>query len=714
MAESGATSGPEADWVELTQFDALELDQGLDPESAATSEASSRYAFMGRVGKGAMGEVLLAQDRHLRRKVAYKKILPQMASNRSVLSRFFTEAQITAQLDHPAIIPVYNLEVAADGQIAYSMKLVQGRTFKELMQEARTQISSTGKTDDAHSQASLLNHFLKVCDAMYFAHCKGVIHRDLKPANIMIGPYREVYVMDWGIARIMGGHEESLDEELVRLIQPDADAPPLERTQLGQILGTPRYLSPEQTTGKNDQLDGRSDMFALGLILFELVSLRPAISGANQVEMLKKILKAEKEPLVHLDPQIKIAPELAAIVHKATMRKRDERYADVQALADDLRRFVRGEEVLARPDTLWRRLGRWITRHRQAALLGLCVLVLLSLASVGGLLYRRQQAMLAARAHEQRLSAFLERVADRSRAIDRYFFLGEMALESLAAVVTEALVQGERSPARLYFAADFAHDPPPDYAYSERYRKAISTGWPVFKLAPGTDPAALRPRLEQLNRLRRDLGRLFVRGSLGASPVPGPAPLARLIGGKEQSLRWIYAGLNEGIMFAYPGKGGYPPAYDPRKRPWYQRALGSRGPHWQDPYLDIQGQGWLLPCTRTLYDYHQRFLGVAGVEIALSDILRSLDLPDTRARAAYLLNRRFEIVARKQAGQPALAAGAQPEPAPWPEAVAQLRARDSGYLELGQTLLVFYRLDALGWTYVIEAGRELLEPTDAE
>jgi serine/threonine-protein kinase len=703
------------DWIELTQLeDLLPPASVADPASPLLPPAPERYTFMGTVGKGAMGEVLLAQDMHLRRKVAYKKILPHMAVSQQVLSRFFAEAQITAQLDHPAIIPVYNLEVSPEGQIAYSMKLIQGKTLKELISEAREQYQAGQKPDPQHSLDTLLRHFLKVCDALYFAHIKGVIHRDLKPANIMVGMYHEVYVMDWGIARIMGGAEARIDDEVVRLIHPDADAPPLERTQMGQIMGTPRYLSPEQAAGKNDLLDGRSDLFALGLILFELVTLKPAFTAKTQIELLKKILKAEKEPLEHSQAGVKIAKELEAIIHKATARRKEHRYADVAELAEDLRRYLRGEAVLARPDRFWQKARRQMRQHRQATLLGLSLLVFLSLSGAAGLLALRSQAMLAARAHEQRLGGFLETVAERSRLLDRQFFLTEMALESLSAIVTEALFQGERSEQRLYLDGDYAQAPPPDFGFAPRYGKAISTAWPVFKLAPGSDLNALRGKMEKLNRLHLDLGRLFLRGQLGNLPVPPPAQLRqKIVNGEGTLLRWVFAGLKEGLMFAYPGKGGYPADYDPRQRPWYKQSAQTRGLHWQKPYLDVQGQGLMLTCTRALYDYNERFLGVAGAEIALKDILKLLPLPDARARKVYLLNQAMQVVAEQSTGQAAKTMGAAGLSLafPWPEALPALRARDSGFVNQGQTLLVFYRLDILGWTYVVEADQALeLQP----
>jgi len=691
--------------VELTQFEALSATWAVtDTEE---SVPPSRFEFLGTVGKGAMGEVLLARDPHLGRHVAYKKIHSQMAGNRQVMSRFFSEAQITAQLDHPAIIPIYNLEVTPEGQIAYTMKLIKGKTLKELIQETQKRYSEGQPIDDNHSLNHLLGHFLKVCDALYFSHTKGVIHRDLKPANIMIGPYNEVYVMDWGIARVMGGHEERMDEEVVKLIQPDQDAPPLERTQMGMILGTPRYLSPEQAAGKNDQLDGRSDQFALGLILFELITLKPSFVASSPIDLLKKTLKAEKEPMVHVSPKVRIPHELAAIVHKATARKRDQRYASVQEMADDLRRYLRGEAVLAQPDTHIQKIRRWMAQHRQLTLTLMAGILLLSMGTAAGFITLRRHAMLQARHHEQARASFLEAVASESRDVDQLFFIAETALEVLQGLSTEALARGERSPAPIYTNKDFAQNPPPGTFQAPRYGQSIHLDWPVFVIAPGVSTQALQPQLAQLNRLRYDLRRLFVHETLKGQPVPPPSELQQLVGVQGVPLRSVYVGLKTGVMMSYPGRSGYHEDFDPRQRPWYQQAQKQQGPHWLKPYAALSGQDWLLPCTQALYGDQYQFLGVAGVELSLQDLAERLTPRHPYIREAVLLNDQFEVVLRRD--RTPLASGSiryQPERLADEAAVSAMRQQEAGYVESPDTLTVFYRLNALGWTYMAIADRD--------
>ncbi len=225
------------------------------------------------------------------------------------------------------------MEAQNDGSLAYSMKLVQGKTFKELMAETRAFYDQGQQPDIDHDLSLLLENFLKVCDAVAYAHNKGVIHRDLKPANLMLGRYNEVYVMDWGIARVMREDPNAQDPTALDWIQP-----PLvegeemgETTQFGQILGTPRYMSPQQAAGKNAHLDGRSDLFSLGLILFELITLKPAFTAKSQVELFKRVLKADKEPWRAYAANRQIPTELMAIVDKATERKPEQRSGRQQA-----------------------------------------------------------------------------------------------------------------------------------------------------------------------------------------------------------------------------------------------------------------------------------------------------------------------------------------------------------------------------------------------
>jgi len=282
--------------VALTGVEELEK-QNSQFEKLKSSSGEDDYTILESIDEGAMGEILLARDNKLHRIVAYKKIHPRIAEIPSYLGRFFMEAQVTAQLQHPSIVPVYGLMVT-DDIVGYAMKLINGITLKGLIRETQQQYDEHGEPDEHHTLHARLEHFLKVCDAMHYAHRKGVVHRDLKPLNIMIGPYNEVYVMDWGIAKIVKVDEGTF-EGVTQKVSSDEVEREMDKTAIGQVMGTPPYMSPEQASGEHDILDHRSDLYSLGLILFELVTLYRAINGKDADEIMMKARRGiiEKPPV---------------------------------------------------------------------------------------------------------------------------------------------------------------------------------------------------------------------------------------------------------------------------------------------------------------------------------------------------------------------------------------------------------------------------------
>ena len=684
--------------------------QGSTVHTALFEAEQERYTRIKVVGEGAMGEVVLAKDFYLKRKVALKQIHSKIAARRQILSRFLNEAQITAQLDHPSIIPVYNLEVNDGGGIAYSMKLIKGKTFKDLILEARAQYQQ-GQVDTEHARNSFISHFLKVCDAMAFSHSKDIIHRDLKPANIMVGPFNEVYVMDWGIARPIRGKEEILDEETASLIQSDPDEPPEERTQLGQILGTPRYMSPQQAAGKNDVLDGATDQFSLGVILFELLTLKPAFTAKTPVDLLKRILKAEKEPLTHFQASEKIPQDLAYIIHKATAKKVPDRYPSVQAMADDIRRYQRGEETRAYPDNSTRKLMRWMRNHPRASVIMAMVILSLSATAVSWSLYARQQTLAALQLREERLSPFLTQVAQRSQQLDSHFLKFEALLERLAVSATEALVRGPESSAQLYMNADFQNKRVPTQKYAQIYGTDISLKDPVFKVAPGA-PAPVAT-LRRLHTLNESFYNLFYQSARQLKSQLNPEAFEARMFNQGAPLIWSHVGLANGVMMSYPGNGAFDENFDPRTRPWYRSAQQGPGAVWGQPYLDAQGQGLLVPCSRAIYDYSNQYLGVVGLELTLKYIQKNMiSLKQSSVKQVSLLNAEGQIVLQwdplSQSPQP------QEDNAfpgfPQAAVVAAVLKQESGYIEdiKKHRLWAYYRLNTLGWYYVVESDTSLL------
>ncbi|PIQ24556.1 hypothetical protein COW36_11095 [bacterium (Candidatus Blackallbacteria) CG17_big_fil_post_rev_8_21_14_2_50_48_46] len=702
--------------IEVTHIDLLSQSQLLEQQMGERPnlKLSEQYDFLGLLGQGAMGLVHKAKDKNLQRTIAYKQLLQEMAQNRGLLRRFLNEVQITAQLDHPNIVPIYNLDIRPDGSLAYAMKMVKGKTLKDLIKESQELYKAGKLPDDEHSLETLLDHFLKVCDAMAYAHSKQVIHRDLKPANIMIGEYKEVYVMDWGIAKLFQDQDADDQIELKQAISDDLLG---EQTQIGQIVGTPRYMSPQQAAGKNKELDGRSDQFALGLILYELLTLLPAFKATGAMDLLKKVLKAEIEDFTPFDPHIKIPVELKAIVHKATAKKSKDRYASTDALAQDLRRYLHGEETEARPDNQLRKTLRTLQKHRNRVAAGVMLFLALSSTITLAATWSSQHALQISRQREAHLSKHLTEIARKTQQIDSEFLRMQGLLAKLVSA-TESSLNLQNPQAQAIFLNDDFSDPkrrPRDFHFSPLYQREISIDQAGFKLAPGVSASAVKRPLKQLAGLTPVFQEVFMQSP--QKPLSSLAQLRKALDQQGVPLIWSYIGLEAGLHFSYPGKGGYKPSYDPRQRPWYKQALGKTQALWGEPYLDASGQGILLPCVQPILLPSGKMAGVAGIEMVLETWARQLlALPDMKTiENIYLLNQAGEIVVQTQKSEQSKSEKLQLSTYPHPEVLSELKQHPFGHLELKRkdqpTLLIaFNRLDSIGWSYVVEARASELYP----
>ena len=342
----------------------------------------SRYRMLGEVGRGGMGAVVRVWDEDLRRTLAMKVVLgredaagkgPTPPVDSRTLGRFLEEAQVTGQLDHPGIVPVHELGLGADGQVYFTMRLVKGEDLKKIFEHV---VSG----HEGWSTTRALSVMLKVCEAMAYAHSKGVIHRDLKPANIMVGKYGEVYVMDWGLARVVGRKDlhdvrlkdapatsQSIQTERREERDDTPDSPLV--TMDGDVVGTPAYMSPEQAMGKVTTLGAQSDVYAVGAMLYHLLAVKElempyvpkgARVSARSVHMA--VVQGPPKSLVELAPQS--PAELVAIIEKAMSRETATRYRDMEALASDLRAFLEGRVVSAYESGSWAEAKKWVQRNK--------------------------------------------------------------------------------------------------------------------------------------------------------------------------------------------------------------------------------------------------------------------------------------------------------------------------------------------------------------
>jgi formylglycine-generating enzyme required for sulfatase activity/tRNA A-37 threonylcarbamoyl transferase component Bud32 len=358
-----------------------------DPDATradTASPAARRFLILRPHARGGLGEVFVARDEELHREVALKEIQEQHADNRESRARFLLEAEVTGGLEHPGIVPVYGLGHYGDGRPFYAMRFIKGDSLKHAIHRFHKEKPTLPAGERVLRLRQLLGRFVDVCQAVAYAHSRGVLHRDLKPANIMLGKYGETLVLDWGLAKVTGQADVEVTGGLQ--ISPADSA----LTQAGRALGTPAYMSPEQAAGRLDQLGPRSDVYSLGATLYCVLTGRPPFAEKEVGEVLARVRRGDCPRPRELDRQIH--PALEAICRKAMALAPEARYPSPQVLAEDLEKYLADEPVTAYRAPLPARLARWGRRHR--TLVTTTVLVLLTLmgtAVAGWLIVGREQ-----------------------------------------------------------------------------------------------------------------------------------------------------------------------------------------------------------------------------------------------------------------------------------------------------------------------------------
>jgi serine/threonine protein kinase len=418
----------------------LELEQIADPDLQATllslaatpggpvaatlpptasgprTDPTGRFRILRPHARGGLGEVSVALEQELHRQVALKEIRPAYAQNAAARARFLLEAKVTGQLEHPGVVPIYGLGCFADGRPFYAMRFVQGDSLHDAIRQYH-QDEDAAPGARALAFRRLLARFVDVCNAVAYAHSKGVLHRDLKPGNVLLGPYGETLVVDWGLAKVVGseqwavgsketevrGQESGVSAEAASSL-PTAYCPL--PTAEGQVLGTPGYMAPEQATGDVERLGPATDVYGLGATLYQLLTGRAPFEGVEPVEVLARACQGDFPRPRQVTSAVPAA--LEAVCQKAMALRPEERYGSPKALAEELERWLGDQPVAAYAEPLVARWRRQARRH-PTALAAAAALLLAGLVGLG-------LGLAAVRTEQQRTAAERDRAAENAAA----------------------------------------------------------------------------------------------------------------------------------------------------------------------------------------------------------------------------------------------------------------------------------------------------------
>ncbi len=398
---------------------------------AGASPTGSRFRVLRPHAKGGLGEVFIASDEELHREVALKQIQAAHADHPESRSRFLMEAELTGRLEHPGIVPIYGLGQYGDGRPFYAMRFIRGSSLKEAIQ----QFHAGGQAQQASHERGLqlrklLGRFIDVCDAVEYAHSRGVLHRDLKPGNVMLGKHGETLVVDWGLAKIIGQADAAQVAESAVLLATGSGTSP---TQMGSAVGTPAYMSPEQAAGRLDLLGTASDVYSLGATLYALLTGSAPVQEDELSIALRKVQQGDIPPPREINSWV--PAELNAICLKSMSLDPADRYARPRDLADDIEHWLADEPVTAYREPWRARAARWARRHKTLVTTAAGVLlVALASLTVGALMLT---------AANRRISAAQQIAEENERKAQENFRLARGAVDDYLTTVSQEILLEE-------------------------------------------------------------------------------------------------------------------------------------------------------------------------------------------------------------------------------------------------------------------------------
>ncbi len=377
---------------------------------AIRTAASLRYSRLTLHAQGGLGLVYQARDEEIGRTVALKEMQEGCADHAGSRARFLFEAEVTGNLEHPGIVPVYGLGCYPDGRPYYAMRFVHGASLEqEIKRFHEADRPGRDPSERALALRGLLRKFVDVCNAVAYAHSRGVVHRDLKPANVMLGKFGETLVVDWGLARLFREGEPG-EAETIRPLS----AAGMMMTMKGAVVGTPIYMPPEQALGEHDRIGPASDVYSLGATLYQLLAGQGPFTGTTLEDVLDKVVRGDCPPVRQVKPDVPAA--LQAVCRKAMSHRPEDRYPTADALADEVERWLADAPVSAYAEPLLARVGRWVKRRKTlvagvAALLLTAVVFLSIIAVIEDHARRRSEKEQADTARQYERAESLRRLA---------------------------------------------------------------------------------------------------------------------------------------------------------------------------------------------------------------------------------------------------------------------------------------------------------------
>ena len=598
-------------------------------ESAFLGKLDDDYERREAFAGGGQGVISRGKDRHLRRLVAIKSLREEHLNDPAQRGAFIAEARVTAQLEHPAILPIYSIHSDDSKGLHLAMKMVYGQDLKSYLQTIVKHYRKDGirTYNERKSLRFRLDLFLRICDALSYAHSRNIMHCDLKPENIMIGEYHEAYLMDWGIAR--------------QIREPDYD--PATWTKPKRITGTPRFLTPEAIRGEH--CDERADIYAMGLILYEITTLEEAYSGNTPEAIMRKICMQDMRPVTHLF-KYPIDADLKAIILKAAAEDREDRYPSVKALADDLRKYLRNEEVSANPDSLIRKILRWIMHHNKTTLI---VMLLCVIVAIGNLAYNLARQIITQQSEFEQITAVQQLEFQKKTAVQQSEFEKKTAIGIAFHNCGEIAYKFDRELSRLENLLiatgnelEFLYNCPTPFSTSSLFRDLNRL---QYWSAPGTTHREDNRRIGDTRLFSARFEKL-VHGELGKKTTEvSPVTLVGLT-------------FTDGLNFIYPANSP-DRAPDPRDNPGFRKRLDPAQPTsgWTTTQSRKESSAeprTLLTCSVRINHTEKTLPGVLYLTLDINKLMQSVKTQNAlqnHAQELTFIDKNGRIILSRKNGQ---------------------------------------------------------------